>query len=101
MKHTQTIHGNLVEIGGLGLLITGDAGVGKTTLTLDLVNLHGAKFVADDAVTIDMSTGIAHGFAPNTTKGLLCIGDDIVLAEDIFDETQIADSTIIAAQISL
>lgn len=45
------IHGVLVNVFGLGLLITGDAGVGKTSCGLELAR-RGHVWIADDLVRI-------------------------------------------------
>lgn len=45
------IHGNLLVISGLGVLILGKSGVGKTDDALDLI-AHGHQLVADDVVHI-------------------------------------------------
>ena len=46
-----TLHGNLVEVHGLGILILGRSGVGKSEAALDLVT-RGHRLVADDAVLV-------------------------------------------------
>lgn len=46
-----TIHGVLVDIGGEGVLITGESGVGKSEMALELIK-RGHRLVADDAVEI-------------------------------------------------
>lgn len=46
-----TVHGSLVDVYGVGLLITGKSGIGKSECALDLVE-RGHRLVADDAVTI-------------------------------------------------
>lgn len=46
-----TIHGGLLEVFGLGVLIIGDSGVGKSECALDLI-LRGHRLVSDDVVTI-------------------------------------------------
>jgi HPr kinase/phosphorylase len=46
-----TIHGVLVEIGGLGTLLAGDSGVGKSECALALVQ-RGHRLVADDLVVV-------------------------------------------------
>ena len=46
-----TIHGVLVDIAGVGVLIIGDSGIGKSEAALELVK-RGHRFVADDAVEI-------------------------------------------------
>ena len=45
----ETVHGVLMDILGLGVLITGDSGIGKSECALDLV-VRGHRLVADDAV---------------------------------------------------
>ncbi len=48
-----TVHGVLVDILGVGLLIIGRSGVGKSEAALDLV-LRGHRLVADDLVEVSM-----------------------------------------------
>jgi HPr kinase/phosphorylase len=52
----QIIHGVLVEVYGLGILILGDSGVGKSETALDLIKL-GHRLVADDVVEIRCVSG--------------------------------------------
>jgi len=47
----QLIHGVLMDILSLGVLITGDSGIGKSECALDLV-VRGHRLVADDAVEV-------------------------------------------------
>lgn len=44
-----SIHANLVEIYGLGVLILGESGIGKSEITIELIK-KGHLFIADDAV---------------------------------------------------
>ncbi len=46
-----TRHGVLVEVYGLGILITGESGVGKSETAMELVK-RGHRIIADDAVEI-------------------------------------------------
>lgn len=48
---TTTAHGSLVDVYGVGLLITGRSAIGKSETALDLVE-RGHRLVADDVVTI-------------------------------------------------
>jgi len=48
---TTTMHGTLVDVYGVGLLYTGDSGIGKSECALDLIE-RGHRLVADDVVTI-------------------------------------------------
>lgn len=45
------IHGSLVDVYGIGILITGRSGIGKSEVALDLV-ARGHRLVADDVVTV-------------------------------------------------
>lgn len=47
----QTIHGSLVDVYGIGLLLMGKSGIGKSEVALDLVE-RGHRLVADDVVII-------------------------------------------------
>ena len=52
----QSIHGVLVEVYGLGILLMGDSGVGKSETALELV-MRGHRLVADDVVDIHCVNG--------------------------------------------
>ena len=47
----RSFHGNLVVFCGLGLLILGESGIGKSDCALDLIT-HGHQLVADDVVQV-------------------------------------------------
>ncbi len=49
LSKTEMIHGNLIEVYGLGVLIIGDSGIGKSEITMELIK-KGHLFIADDAV---------------------------------------------------
>ena len=50
------VHGALVEIRGLGVLVLGASGIGKSECALDLV-ARGHQLVADDVVEVERSPG--------------------------------------------
>jgi HPr kinase/phosphorylase len=52
----QSLHGVLVEVYGLGILILGDSGVGKSETALELIE-RGHRLVADDVVEIRCVNG--------------------------------------------
>ena len=52
----KTIHGTLIEVFGIGVLILGDSGVGKSEAALELIE-RGHRLVADDAVEIRCVAG--------------------------------------------
>ena len=47
----KTIHGTLVDVFGLGILLTGKSGIGKSECALDLIH-RGHSLVGDDLITI-------------------------------------------------
>ena len=56
-------HGDLVDVFGVGMLITGDSGIGKSECALDLVD-RGHRLVADDLVKVlRRGTGILMGYS--------------------------------------
>ncbi|MFD0712208.1 HPr(Ser) kinase/phosphatase [Paenibacillus sp. GCM10027626] len=68
---TATIHGVLVDVYGVGMLITGSSGIGKSETALELVK-RSHRLVADDAVEIrQTSDGQLHGSAPELIRHLL------------------------------
>jgi HPr kinase/phosphorylase len=58
---STSVHGVLMDVFGLGVLITGDSGVGKSELALELIS-RGHGLVADDVVELAC-------IAPTTIEG--------------------------------
>jgi len=68
---TTTIHGVLVDVYGVGMLITGSSGIGKSETALELVK-RGHRLVADDAVEIIQTPDyVLFGTAPELIRHLL------------------------------
>ena len=62
------IHGSLVDVYGIGVLIAGRSGIGKSEVALDLV-ARGHRLVVDDVVTIvQRSGGILIGLGNDKLK---------------------------------
>ncbi len=59
---STTLHGVLIDVFGVGILITGKSGMGKSECALDLI-LRGHRLVADDVVEIKKKP-------PFTLKGM-------------------------------
>ena len=62
-----TEHGGLLEVYGEGVLITGDSGVGKSEVAMELI-MRGHRLVADDAVEIRRISGELIGTAPEIIR---------------------------------
>jgi HPr kinase/phosphorylase len=68
LAHREIIHGVLIDILGLGVLIVGESGIGKSECALDLV-VRGHRLVADDTVEIRRrSESIVIGACPEITR---------------------------------
>lgn len=66
-----SLHGVLVDVYGVGVLITGDSGVGKSETALELVK-RGHRLVADDNVEIkEISRNVLMGKSPKLIEHLL------------------------------
>ena len=80
-----TIHGTLVDVYGMGLLFTGRPGIGKSEVTLDLVE-RGHRLVADDIIhVVRKSRGIIVGTGNDLTRSLIEIrGVGIVDVQQMF-----------------
>ncbi|AFG38695.1 HPr(Ser) kinase/phosphatase [Spirochaeta africana] len=65
----QTMHGVLVEVFGIGVLLLGDSGVGKSEAALELVERK-HRLVADDAVEVrNVSGNVLLGSGANKALG--------------------------------
>lgn len=70
-QHTITLHGVFLDIFGLGVLLTGASGIGKSEIALGLIS-RGHRLIADDSIEffIDES-GEVIGCCPEMLKDFL------------------------------
>ncbi len=79
-----SIHGVMIGIYGLGLLILGESGIGKSECALDLIT-RGHRLISDDIVTIKKVGDVLEGSSPELTKEHLEIrGLGILNIRDLF-----------------
>ena len=80
-----SIHGVLVDIYGEGVLITGESGIGKSEVALELIH-RGHRLVSDDVVEIKkVSDETLIGSAPDITRHFIELrGIGIVNARRLF-----------------
>jgi HPr kinase/phosphorylase len=85
-------HGALVEIHGVGVLLMGPSGVGKSECALELVR-RGHRLVADDVVELHASeSGELQGAAPVQIRHYLEIrGLGILYVPDLFGERAVLE----------
>ena len=70
-KSTESHHGILINIFNKGILLTGRAGIGKSSLALELIGA-GHSLIADDIVDFQLdSHGAIIGSCPTMLEGLL------------------------------
>jgi HPr kinase/phosphorylase len=78
------IHGVLLDVYGLGVLLLGESGVGKSECALDLV-VRGHRLVSDDVVEIKRKGGTLVGTGPELTRYHMELrGVGIVNVKDLF-----------------
>jgi len=65
-----TVHGVMVEVYGIGILLTGKSSIGKSETALELVK-RGHRLVSDDAVIIKLIGNILECTSPEITRHLL------------------------------
>lgn len=66
----KLVHGDLVDIFGVGVMIVGDSAIGKSEAALDLIQ-RGHRLTADDAVIITLKDDKLVGTAPALTRHLM------------------------------
>ena len=67
---TDTIHGELLDISGIGVLLIGDSGIGKSETALELVH-RGHMLVADDLVEVKRIKNKIYGYPPKRISNFL------------------------------
>jgi len=88
LAETITLHGVFMDVLGMGVMITGDSGVGKSELALELIS-RGHGLVADDVVEVSRVTSDAlEGRCPELLKDFLEVrGLGLLNIRAVFGET--------------
>ena len=85
-------HGVLIDIYGLGVLILGESGIGKSESALELIT-RGHRLVADDSVEIREVDDQPVGNSPGLTRHLMEVrGLGIVNVVELFGVTAVLES---------
>lgn len=90
LAETTTRHGVFMDVLGMGVLISGDSGVGKSELGLELIS-RGHGLVADDVVEISrLESNVLEGRCPPMLRDYLEVrGLGVLNIRTIFGETAI------------
>jgi HPr kinase/phosphorylase len=90
LAETTELHGVFMDVLGLGVLITGESGVGKSELGLELIS-RGHGLVADDVVEVSrIAAGTLEGRCPPLLKDFIEVrGLGVLNIRTIFGETAV------------
>jgi HPr kinase/phosphorylase len=88
LAETVTLHGVFMDVLGIGVLVTGDSGVGKSELGLELIT-RGHGLVADDVVEVSrVAPDALEGRCPELLKDFIEVrGLGLLNIRTIFGET--------------
>jgi len=89
---TKSIQGVLIELFGIGIVITGGSGIGKSECGLELVT-RGHRLVADDSVDIRKAPDdTLYGECPDVTRHFMEIrGIGVVNVKSLFGAGAVSD----------
>jgi HPr kinase/phosphorylase len=90
LAETTIIHGVFMEVHGLGVLLTGESGIGKSELALDLIS-RGHRLIADDAPEFSrISPDTVRGNCPEVLRDFLEVrGLGILNIREMFGDSAI------------
>ena len=89
----ESVHGVLLQLYGRGVLITGESGVGKSEIALELIK-KGHLLVADDRVDVYRIHNHLSGEAPTVLKGMLEIrGVGVIDVPSMFGAASVVDKS--------
>lgn len=88
LAETTTLHGVFMDVLGMGVLITGDSGAGKSELALELIS-RGHGLVADDVVEVSrIGLDLLEGRCPELLRDFLEVrGLGLINIRTVFGET--------------
>lgn len=95
------LHGVLVDVYGIGMLIIGESGIGKSETALELIK-RGHRLVADDAVDVKGIDGVLKGSSPYITSGMIEVrGMGIIDVPALYGLSSVLESKTVNLIISL
>jgi HPr kinase/phosphorylase len=102
LSPSSSLHGVLVDVFGVGILLLGKSGIGKSELALDLV-MRGHRLVADDIVELRRETSDSiYGSGPDIIKHHMEIrGLGILNIKDLFGIAAVRDNKKVEVVVEL
>lgn len=93
LAESSIMHGVFIEVHGLGVLLTGKSGIGKSELALELIN-RGHRLIADDAPEFSrIGPDTVRGHCPQVLRGFLEVrGLGIINVQKMFGDSAIKPS---------
>ena len=89
---TEVVHGSLLDINGVGVLLTGSSGMGKSETAIELLN-RGHRIIADDAVVVKKVRNDLVGSAPDKIKHFIEVrGLGIIDIKSMYGVGSVLDS---------
>lgn len=91
LAQNVTVHGVLMDVSGVGILLTGHSGVGKSETAMELIK-RGHRLVADDSVVIRHVLGRLYGSSPEEIRYFMEIrGIGIINIKNMYGSGAILD----------
>ncbi len=101
LARSEIIHGELLRIYGIGVLITGRSGMGKSEIALELIK-RGHQLVADDRVDCYHMHNTLYGRTPPLLEGFMEMrGLGVINVKDLFGVRSYAPEAEILLHIDL
>ena len=100
-SQSLTIHSTLVEVYGIGILLTGKSGVGKSECALELIE-RGHTIVSDDISLIKSDDTRLYGFSPKKFECFMEVrGVGVIDVERMFGIQAVRKKTTVDVQVEL
>ena len=94
-------HGVLMEVFGVGILLTGKSGVGKSETAMELIK-RGHRLIADDSVVIKEIANELYGFAPDIIRYFMELrGIGIINVKSMYGSGSVLDEKSIQLVVQL